>query len=269
MLRKIIHAIMLRRHFWRHATFSEIAELYMSRMLRIMALNMTAAFTSIYLFQNGYSVVFIALLWMAFYLYKVFIALPMAAIVARIGAKHSILAANLLYIPGLVALALLPQYGTICLAIMVFFQATSSALYQIGFLVDFSKVKSTDHAGKEIAYMNILEKVTMGLSPLLGGLLALFAGPQVVLVTAAILFGIAAVPLFRTAEQELPRQKLRFKGFPWRLVRPNVAAESAIGFDVFTSGTVWTLFVAITIIGVSGSNDVYAMNGILSSVVLI
>ncbi|MDB5179727.1 MAG: hypothetical protein JWN12_359 [Candidatus Saccharibacteria bacterium] len=268
MLQKILHRILVQRHFWRYATFSEVSELYASRMLRMLALNIAASFMSIFLYQHGYSISFIALFWGIFFLFKSFIALPAAAITAHIGAKHGILLSNLMYIPSMIIFALVPIYGPYLLILVVILQGASAALYSISYSTDFSKVKSVLHAGKEIAYMNIVEKVTTGLSPLIGGFLAFAFGPQVVLIIAAVLFSFAAAPLLQTGEQERPRQKLNFKGFPWHLVRPNIASQIAIGFDVFTSGTVWTMFTAVFIIGVGSTNAVYAANGILLSVVL-
>lgn len=268
MLKNIIHQVLIRRHFWRHATFSEIAELYASRVLRMLALNIASSFMSIFLYQHGFSIPFIALFWAIFFGFKSLIAIPAAAVAARIGAKHGILISNLMYIPSMIAFAFVPEYGIWLLVIVVIFQGASSALYSISYSIDFSKVKNATHAGKEIAYMNIVEKVTTGLSPLIGGLIAFLLGPQVVLAIAAVLFAIAAVPLLQTGEQELPRQKLDFKGFPWHLVRPNIIPQIAIGIDAFTSGIVWTLFTAVFIIGVSATNEVYALNGALLSVVL-
>jgi len=268
MIQKIIHRILKRRHFWRDASFSEIAELYASRMLRMIALHLSAAFLSIFLYQNGYSVFFIACFWAAFYLFKCVLALPAAAYAARFGPKHGIFLSNLLYIPAMIAFALLPEFGTWILVVVALFQGASSTLYSICYNIDFSKVKSIDHAGKEIAYMNIVEKVTTGLSPLIGGILALIFGPQVVLVIAGILFGLAALPLMKTGEPMVRGQKLSFKGFPFQLVRRVSFAEAALGFDVFTSGTVWSLFTAITIIGINATNDIYVTNGILLSVIL-
>ena len=268
MLQKILHRILLRRHFWRQASFSEIAELYASRMLRMLALNIASSFMSIFLYQQGYSITFIALFWACFFLYKTIIAIPVSAIAARFGPKHGILISNLLFIPSMIAFALVPQYGEWLLAIVILFQGTSSALYSVSYGIDFSKIKSVEHAGKEIAYMNIVEKVTTGLSPLIGGIIAFLMGPQVVMVIAALLFTFAAIPLLRTSEQEQPNQKLDFRGFPWHLVRSNVAAHIGTGFDVFTSGTVWSLFTAVFIIGVAKNNEVYAANGALLSVVL-
>ena len=237
-------------------------------MLRMIAFNLSAAFLSIFLYQSGYSVFFIACFWAIFYLFKSLVALPSAAIAARIGPKHGIFLSNLLFIPSMIAFALVPQFGLWMLVIVVLFQGTSSTLYSISYGIDFSKIKSVEHAGKEIAYMNIIEKVTTGLSPLVGGVLALLLGPEAVLVIAGLLFGVAALPLMKTGEPVDRGQKLSFEGMPWHLIRKVTPAQIALGFDVFTSGTVWSLFTAITIIGIGVSNEVYVANGLLLSVIL-
>ena len=270
MVRKFFHTLLLRRHFWRYATFSEVSELYVSRMLRMAALYLAASFMSIYLYQLGYSIVAIGLFWAGFFFFKTLVALPAARFIAWIGPKHAILISNLLYIPAMVAFALLPTYGTWLLFVSLIFQATSATMYSIAYHIDFSKVKSVDHAGKEIAYMNIFEKLTTGLSPLVGGLIAFIFGPQVVIIIAAILFACAAAPLFKTGEPVKVGQKLTFRGFPWKLLFGHSLAQVSVGFDVFASGTVWTLYVAVSILGLtSESNSVYAITGMLVSVVFI
>lgn len=270
MIRKFIHTFLLRRHFWRYATFSEVAELYVSRMLRMAALYLMNSFMSIYLYQIGYSVVYIALLWCGFYMFKTIFALPLARLIGWIGPKHAILASNIMYIPAMVGFALVPQFGAWLLIPALMLQGISASLYTIAYNVDFSKVKNAEHAGKEIAYMNIFEKVTTGISPLIGGFIAFIWGPQVVILLAGVLFALAAAPLFRTGEPVRINQKLTFRGFPWRLFFRHSLAQFAYGFDVFSSGTVWTLYVAIVIIGMSGSsNKVYAITGMLVSVVLV
>jgi len=237
-------------------------------MLRLLALSLASALVSIYLYQTGYSIQFIAFFWAIFYGFAALVALPMAALTAWIGPKHGILWANIFFIPSMISFALLPVFGAWLLAVVVLFQATSSVLYVISYTTDFSKIKSIDHAGKELGYMNMIEKVTLGVSPLVGGIIAFLLGPQIVLVLAAFIFLIAAVPLMKTAEPTERYQKLKFSGFPWHLIRKTAAAKFAFGFDVFTSGNAWMLFVAITIIGVQATNEVYAINGILLSVVV-
>src|SRR5690606_35301784 len=136
--------------------------------------------------------------WTLYCVYKIIVALPVAKYAATFGPKHGILLSNLLYIPALVVFSFVPRWGIPALIAVVAIQGVSATLYSVSHLIDFSKVKSLDHAGKEIAFMNIVEKIATGLSPLLGGLLALLAGPQVTIWVAAALFGLASLPLFAT-----------------------------------------------------------------------
>ncbi len=270
MIRKFFHNILLRRHFWRYATFSQVAEIYVSRMLRMTALHLVSVFISIYLYQIGYSVAVIALFWTGFYVFKGLMALPAAQLVAWIGPKHTIFFSNIMYIPAMLLFTFLTADNINLLLIILAIQALSTTTYNTAHAVGFSKVKSMQHAGKEIAFMNIFEKVASGAGPLLGGLLAYFWGPQAVIIIAAMLFALAAAPLFKTGEPVQVNQRLRFRGFSWRLLRRHTVSQVAAGFDLFASGTAWTLYVAIVIVGVSSTeNDVYAVMGALTSVVFV
>ena len=268
MLQHFLHTILRRRHFWRHATFSEIAELYASRMLRILALHMVSLFVAIYLYQNGYSLAFIAFYLAIYYGSKIFIAFPAALIAARFGPKHGILWSNILYIPSLIAFTQVPDYGIWAIAVFGLFQALSATIYDVCYLVDFSKVKHVEHAGKEIGFMSVLEKITGGLSPLLGGAIASLISPEATIITAALIFMMSAWPLMRTAEPVKTHQKLQFRGFPWRTTWRSLRGETAVGFDVVATGIVWTLFVAVVIFAGSGQ-DVYVKIGALASVTVL
>lgn len=261
--------MLLRRHFWRYATFDEIAELYVSRMLRMAALYLVNTFVSIYLYQLGYSLTAIAFVWCGFYAFKVLAVLPLTRIIALIGPKHAILVSNLIYIPAMIMFANVNGTSLGLLIPALLLQALSVSMYSVAYSIDFSKVKSIHHAGKEIAYMNIFEKTTTGLSPVLGGFIAYAFGPHVVILFAAVLFAFAAMPLLRTGEPVRRHQHLVFRDFPWKLLLQHSAAQFSYGFDVFVSGTAWTLFVAVFIIGVTSNNSVYATTGMLVSVVFV
>lgn len=268
MLRQFIHKFFLKRHFWRHATFSEVAEIYASRTLRMIAVGMSTVFMSVFLYQLGYGVQFIAAYWLVYLLFKAIVALPAAKYAALFGPKHGILLSNLLYIPSMILFAFVPDLGVSAIVATGVLQGISMTLYDVCYLTDFSKVKNAEHAGKEIAYMNILDKIATGLSPLIGGLIALVAGPQVTMCAAALLFLFASLPLFKTGEPTMTHQKLVFRGFPWRVVWRSFIAEAAVGFDSISSSIVWLLLVAITVLGVAG-NIVYAELGVLLSIVLL
>lgn len=265
MFQSIISRLLRRRHFWRYASFSEIAELYASRVMRLLALRMISLFIALYLYQNGLDLMFIAMYFMIYFIAKVFIAYFAAKFAAKFGPKHGILLGNLLYIPALVAFTFVPEYGIYAVALFGLFQAWSVTIYDLCYLVDFSKVKHSDHAGKELGFMQIFEKITTALSPLIGGAVAFIFGVEATLWLSAIIFAFASWPLMRSAEQTKTGQKLSFNGFPWRATWRSMVAESAIGFDLVASTTVWILFIALTIFAGSG-DDLYLKIGALTSV---
>lgn len=232
------------------------------------AINLASALLSVFLYQHGYSLQFLALYWAGYFCFKMLIALPSARYVARFGPKHTILLANLLYIPAMILMSFVPQWGMQALVVTGLLQALSITCYNLGHQVSFSKVKNPEHAGKELAYMNMVEKVSTGLSPLIGGTLAYLISPEVTMWVAAGLFALASVPLFATAEPTSTGQKLVFRGFPWRMSWRSLVASTSYGFDSFASGTVWSLFVAVAILGVGAGNAVYGQLGVLLSVVL-
>ncbi len=265
MLQAFIHRLLERRHFWRYATFDEVAELYASRVMRLLAQYMINLFVALYLFQQGYSILFIAGYFLVSFLSRAVIAYPTALLVARYGPKHGILAGNLLYIPALVCFTLVPEVGLPAIIGFGIFQALSMVVYDLSFLVDFSKVKHVEHAGKEIGYMQILERLTASLSPLLGGLIAFLIAPEVTMWFSAILFALASWPLLKTAEPVKTNQKLVFKGFPWQHSWRSIRAETAVGWDNFASITIWSLFLAVVVFAGSG-DDIYLKVGAFASI---
>lgn len=269
MINTFIHRLLKRRHFWRHATFSEVAELYASRMMRLFAVRLAGTFTSVYLYQEGFSLVFIALYWAALYLLKLLFTYWCALLIARHGPKHATLTSNIVSAVAMLALPFVtdPVFGTAALTFWVTFQAFSVALNNLAYLIDFSKVKHVDHAGKEIGYMNIIEKVAAGISPLVGGVVALLFGAESIMYLAAVFFLLSAAPLFLTAEPIKLQHDLNFKQFPWRKIWRSMRADFGVGYDVFATTTAWSLFLVIVIF-TSDTDRVYAEIGFVSSVTL-
>lgn len=254
-----------RRHYWRHVSFSEVAELYASRTMRIFALSMVVVFVGIYLYKNGYSITFIMLYFSAYFVLRAALAVPFSYLIARYGPKHAILASNLLYVPSLISLALLPEYGIWALVVTAIFQALSVTLYDIAYLVDFSKVHHNERAGSEIGYMHILEHVAKAVSPVVGGFIAYWISPQATLIFAATVFALSALPLFFTPEPVRTNQQIVYSGLPWKKVFGTVFSQLAVGVDVIAGGLLWSLFIAIAVFGTS-SDVVYAQLGVLSAI---
>lgn len=268
MIQSFIYKFLKRRHFWRYASFSEVAELYTARFLRQSAGFLINMFVVVYMYQEGYSLSQISLFYVWYFAFKSFVAYFAALYAARFGPKHGMLMANILSIPALMAFSVLSEYGWVALIVFSIFQSTSITLYQQCHLISFSKVKHADNAGKEISFMNIIDKVTASLSPLIGGLIAWQFGPQAAMWLAVILYSVAALPLLRSAEPVITRQKISFTAFPWRNTWRSLLASTALGVDTATSIIIWPLFLAAVLFAGSG-DDVYAKIGGLTSVTLI
>ncbi len=268
MLQTFIHRLLERRHFWRYATFGEIAELYASRTMRVVALYMVSLFVALYLYQQDFSLLFIALYFAAQFALRIPLSFVAALYAAKFGPKHGILLGNLLYIPALVFFSFVPEYGIYAVIGFGFFQGLSMTMYDLSYLIDFSKVKHVEHAGKEIGFMQILERIAASLSPFIGGLIAFLYSPEATMWLSAVFFAAASWPLLRTTEQTKVGQKLDFRGFPWRQTWRSFRAETAVGFDAVASYTVWVLFLAIVIFQGS-EDDIYLKIGAFASVTIV
>lgn len=268
MLQRIIDRLFLRRHFWRYATFSEVAELYASRLMTMFALRFVLMFSTVYLYKLGYSLVFLGLFWAGYFFLKALFAWPAAKIILRFGPKHGVLFASIVFASSMVLLYVADEVGIAAIAAWCVMQAFAGTLNNLSYTIDFSKVKHAEHAGKEIGYMNIIERVAAGLSPLLGGVVATLFGPAVMVVLAALLFLVSAMPLLRTPEPIKTRQPLRFSGFPWKATYRSIFANSSVGFDIFATGHAWTLLITVVIL-VADGQELYAKLGLFASLTIL
>lgn len=271
MFQRLISFVLRGRHYWRGVSFDEIAELYTSRLLTVFAINIVNLFAAVYLYKLGYSLAFIALFYGTFYVLRIPFALIMAKFVAYYGPKHGVLFASLLRILSLAAFAFVPvagEYALLAIAAFGFFQQLSASAYEIAYTTDFSKVKHPAHAGKEIGTMQMIEKIAKVASPLAGGAIASAWSPQATIILAALLFVASVIPLFATAEPTTTRNRLRVSGFPWRLAAPSLVAQTVVGADFVVSGTVWTLFITVTIFTTLHDNIYVAIGGLASLGVL-
>jgi MFS family permease len=265
MVQRFLQYFVGRTHFWRSVGYIELAELYTSRMLRISALQMIGGFALVYMYQLGYTLQFMAIFWFCYFLLRVLMAPLVALILARYGPKHGTLISNLGQIAAVFVLIFLPRYGIYDLIIYAPIAGLARSLYDACYLVDFSKVKHVEHAGKELGIMQMFERVMTSLAPLMGGVVALFFGPQAMLIFGAVLLGIAAIPLLLSAEPVKIRQKITLRHFNWKIAWRPCLGEIGIGIDNDLSAFSWNLFLAVVVLGTT-TDAVYAQIGALSSV---
>lgn len=264
MLKKIINQFLYRRHYWRHVSFGEIAELYVSRTLTIFAINVAGVLVPVFLYKIGYSIVTIGCIYMLIFTLRFMLTSVNMKLIARFGPKHMIFWAGVLRIPALVSLLFVEQYGVSMIALYIAFMAIGPAIYEIAYNIDFSKVKHNDHAGKELGVMQILEKGAKALSPFVGGVLATLFSPQVTIGLAAILFVLAGIPLFHTAEPIKVKKAFTLRRPVRRIELDGLLARLAMSYGWLASAILWTLFMTLYVFDTQ-SNNIYAIIGGLAS----
>ena len=266
MIQRFFHSFVIRTHFWRFVGFAELAELYASRMMRVMAIQIIGGFAAVFMYQQGFSLHFIAIYLAGYFLFRACIAPIVALIIARHGPKHTTLVSNILHVIAAFILILLPEYGVIILFVYAPFAAFAQSMYDISYLVDFSKVKHSNNAGKELGIMQIVERIVLGLGPLFGGVIAYFFGAQAMILFGSVLMILAAAPLFFTGEPVKVKQHITLRNFNWKAVWPSLVGNVGTGIDVDLTGFLWRLFVAIAILGVANNPAIYAQIGALGSI---
>lgn len=268
MLRNFLYRLIERRHYWRTVGFSELAELYANRMLRLMAINMVSGVIGVFMYQLGYPLWQILGFYAIFGVARVVLVVPAAYFIARYGPKHAMLASSILYIPGLISMTQLSGSGIAALASYIVLVAASMVIYNVAYHVSFSKVKHSDHVGKEIGFMYVVEKLGAGLSPVVGGFVAFWLGPEATLWAASLLFLLSTAPLFFSPEPVITHQRIIFRGFHWKVVWRQLLSSAAVGVDQYSSLGVWTLFISVAVLGIDG-NAVYAKLGVLTTIAFI
>lgn len=269
MFKKIIKNVFLkRRHFWRYADFDEISKLYMARTLRYFALRLVAVFVAIYLFNLGYSLIFIFIYLGIYHLVKMPMSFLAGYSAIKLGPKHTTFYANILYIPTILALTFLKPPGDpttiIILGGIIIVQSISVAMYDYSSMLNFAKMKSVKNVGRDLGFMQIMEKVASIAGPIAGGLIATLWGPAVLMVIASFILGISALPLVRTSEPINKNQKIRWRRYPWRKTWRSLISQAGVGFDIITSGTAWQLYLAAMVFSLN--QEIYAVVGVLTSI---
>ena len=167
MLQKIIHNFARPRHPWRKIKFDELAEIYTSMSIRSFGFGIIGIFVPIYLYQNGSSLQSIFLFFTLFFVFRLPIAYVSAFVVGRIGPKHSIAVSTLLLIVFLSQLLTLDVFQW-PLLILAFSFSVTNGLFFVAYNTDFSKIKNTEHGGKELSWLYIFERTGGALGPLVG-----------------------------------------------------------------------------------------------------
>lgn len=261
MIRKTIQRLLRRHHTWRDVGFDELAELYISNMLRSVALTIFMVFVPYFLYQEGYSLAAIFSVFGLFFVVRFVSDILAGHMVARVGPKHTMIASCLLQIISASILLTVPSMHWHPLILALPWGASASFFF-IAYHVEFSKIKHTKHAGRELGHMQTYEKLGFLVGPVIGGVVGSVLGPQYIFGAATLLLLASLWPLFKSPEPVKTRQKLDFKGLDVSLIRRDIIANACLGIENTLCINIWAFYVSVFIL----SGAVYVQLGALTAI---
>lgn len=267
MIHTVIYTLLKKRHFWRYVDFSELSEIYISMSVRSFALGLIGIFVPLYLLQNNYPFQDVILLIVWYFVGRGFIFDVLAGtLTARFGPKHTIMWSYFMMIISTSLFLTLPVMDW-PLWLLGIIWGGSTSLFCIPFHVDFSKVKHKAHGGKELGYLNIIEKVCNIMGPLIGGIVATVFGGQYIFLVATLMLILGSLPLLKTAEPIKLNQRLHFRTLNYRKIRRDTISFIGYGWELTILGILWPLYLAVFILSTSASS--YSQLGFLVSISMI
>lgn len=245
MLKKVIYRLLRHRHFWREVGFDELSELYVSTMFRSLSISLTGLFVPIYLLRQHYSVTQILMVAAWYFTFRAAFGDWLAGhTVAKIGPKHTMLIGYILLIISTALFLTLPQVHW-PLWLVGGLWGVSTSFFFIPFHTDFSKVKHRAHGGKELGFLNIMERIGNMAGPLIGGLIATVFGGQFIFLIAIFLLLAGLFPLFRTPEPTKLNQKLQFKNFKIDHLKRDFVSYTSLGIETTLTNYMWPLYLGL------------------------
>lgn len=261
MLQKFINSILRPRHFWRTVGFDELSEIYTSMFLRSFALSIIAIFVPIYLYKIGFGLSSIFFMYTIWFIARIFYDYVTTKIIGAFGPKHTMAFATVLHIVFLSMLMTIKDLHW-PLFLLALVGSAATTMFLLAFEVDFSKIKHTEHGGKELGYEQIFERVGAVAGPLIGGLVATFFEPRYTIALAIIVLCGSLIPIFMTAEPTHVHKRLILKGFPFRRHKRDFASSIAFGAENTVSVIAWPIFISVVFL----TKDTFAKLGLLMSI---
>lgn len=234
-------------HHWHFFSHKELGELYLSVSLRAFAISMVLIFIPLYLLKIGYSLASVFLFFICLHLGHILGVIPATKIASKKGFKHVILFSMPLLITALLMLMSIEQYSW-PLWIIGAVYGFSSALFWMGYHIDFAKFSSKKKRGTEVGTVRAMVMVFSALGPIIGGAVVTIFGFQIMFILVAGLLLFAAVPLFFSEEVHDETDcsvSLAFKGQSWR----NFFSFFGRGLEHGAAMVIWPILVFYSILG--------------------
>lgn len=194
-----------------HMLFSDLTKIFLFRSILSFAQSMIFIFIPIFLFQLGYSMVYILAYALTIYV-SVLLVDPIAVLlINRIGFRYSLL----LSVPFefLNFFLILRASSPIIVFAAAFCQGIHLSIFLTTLNSEIAVNGHNEKRGSEIGMMNMLMTLASTFSPIIGGAILQYRGYFSLLITALIIATIATIPLLSSQNIKLANYSFSYKDY--------------------------------------------------------
>ncbi|MEK9130146.1 MAG: MFS transporter [Patescibacteria group bacterium] len=188
----------------------EIAELYVSIAIKTFALSMISIFEPLYFYKLGFSIPQILFFFVLNYFVYFFIVPLGGKIINRFGFEHSIFFSIpfcILYFLSLYCVSFNFFFIFLAFIFLIIYKTLCWPSYH----ANFAKYGVDEERGKEVGIINIIDLTFGAVGPLLGGLIIVSFGFNILFIIVACILSASIIPLFTTKEQFVSRKNFSYK----------------------------------------------------------
>ncbi|MBS3145419.1 MFS transporter [Candidatus Woesearchaeota archaeon] len=175
----------------------ELKEIYLFLTIKSLALSMFGIFIPLYLLIDlGFPLKSVLLFFIIAEVVWILSSFFSGKVLARIGAKHTILLGVFLTIVYLMFLVTMKQGILPYFYLAAFFDGISASLYWMGFHANFVRSSHRKYRGQEASIWMVIPKGINLFGPILGGLILTFFSFESLFILVSILMIFSTIPLF-------------------------------------------------------------------------
>jgi MFS family permease len=244
-----------------------MGEIYATMAIRTFALSIISIFVPIFLYKIGYSILEIIVFEIVLYAIVFLMFLLGVKLSNKIGIKHTILLSVPFAIATFVILKYL-DYGSGLLYLIAAADATSRGLFWAAMHLNFSEASDKKKEGVQVGLFHSISATLAIVAPLVGGLLATYAGFGLTFIIVSVILFASAVPLFFTKDRKSTMQ-YSVKELVNRKHITNDLAYLGTSFRFVGAGVFWPLFIFISGIKVVAIGSIYTVVHIFRAITTI
>jgi len=228
-----------------HHQLRPVREIYWSVGINGLGLSLVSIFVPIYLYNLGYSLRSILLLFMLDFAVRIVLQPIGGRFVARYGPKHGFVVAVLATIICLVLLTSLPNNPEMLWWIPIA-SAVLNVFHFLAFMTYFARSYEEEKVSSQVSFMSQLIVTVTTIGPFIGGLIATAYGVQISLLVAVLLVAASIIPLLASSEP-FKRQQFSIRKLPWRQMRRDAVGSFGRAIDARSAKIVWPFAVFLLV----------------------